>query len=148
MSLPILPSHRTASTEDLVRYFYKAEAEWGRQVAAEEETLDCGAAMTNAALEQVSDANQVTQAALADGTSSSDATAEADAFFARHGARPLKWVMNVSAPVDRTQPLVEHVIAQGFKPRGYEIFYLAGQPPEPITEAGGLTIIPAPADSL
>lgn len=145
MSLPILPSHKTASTEDLVRYFYKAEAEWGRQVGAEEETLDCGVAVANRQLDQVSDANQVTEASLPDGVSASEAAAEADAFFARHGSRALKWVVNPTLPAARTQPLVEHVVAQGFKPRGYEIFYLAGQPPEPITEVGGLTIIPARA---
>jgi ribosomal protein S18 acetylase RimI-like enzyme len=145
MSLPILPSHRAASTEDLIRYFYKVETEWGRQVGLEEETLDCGVAIANRDLSQHADANQVVDAALPDGVTASGATAEAEAFFNRHGTRPLKWVMNVSAPPARTQPLVDHIVAQGFTPRGYEIFHLAGQPSEPITEAGGLTIIPARA---
>ena len=145
MSLPILPSHRAVTTEDLVRYFYHAEADWGRQVAVEEATLDCGVAMTNRGLAQVADANQVIDAALPEGVTPAEAVREAEAFFASHRSGQLKWVMNPSAPRERTQPLVDHVVAQGFRARGYEIYYLAGQPAGPIGEVGGLTIIPARA---
>ena len=146
MSLPILPSHRGVSNEDLIRYFYHCENDWGRQVAAEETTLDVGVALTNPVLSKIADANQVIDAALPDDMTAAQALADAEAHFADRGARLLKWVMNPSAPTDRTQPLVEHIVAAGgFKPRGYDILYLAGQPAGPIEEVSGLTIIPARA---
>ncbi|MEA2735268.1 MAG: hypothetical protein QOE14_1719 [Humisphaera sp.] len=145
MSLPILPSHRSISPADLVRYFYKAEADWGRQVAAEEATLDVGVALANRELAQVSDANQVIDAALPEGVATSDAVAEAATFFVEQGSAVLKWVMNPSLPAARTTPLAEYVVAQGFHPRTYDIYYRAGQPVAPIAEVAGLTIIPARA---
>jgi ribosomal-protein-alanine N-acetyltransferase len=146
MSLPILPSHRSVSNEDLIRYFYHCENDWGRQVAAEETTLDVGVALANPALAKIADANQLIDASLPDDMSVEQMLAEAEAHFAARGSRLLKWVMNPSAPKDRTQPLAEHIVAAGgFKPRGYHILYLAGQPAGPIAEASGLTIIPARA---
>jgi ribosomal protein S18 acetylase RimI-like enzyme len=145
MSLPILPSHRSISTADLVRYFYHAENDWGRQVAAEESTLDVGVALRNRDLAQVSDANQMFDAAIPEGGSVQDAVAEADAAFAQHGSAVLKWVMNPSLPPARTQPLADHVAASGFHPRGYDIYYLTGQPAGAIKEVAGLTIIPSRA---
>jgi ribosomal protein S18 acetylase RimI-like enzyme len=144
MSLPILPSHRTVSTEDLVRYFYHAETDWGRQVG-EEALLDGGVALSNRELAQVSDANQVVDAAIPEGGTPQDAAAEADAHFAKQGTAVLKWVMNPSLPPARTQPLAEYVAARGFHPRGYDIYYLAGQPAGAIIEVPGLTIIPSRA---
>jgi [ribosomal protein S18]-alanine N-acetyltransferase len=144
MSLPILPSHRTVSTEDLVRYFYHAETDWGRQVA-EEALLDSGVALANRELAQVSDANQVVDAAIPEGGTPQDAIAEADAHFAQQGSSVLKWVMNPSLPPARTQPLADYVAAHGFHARGYDIYYLAGQPAAPIVEVPGLTIIPSRA---
>jgi ribosomal protein S18 acetylase RimI-like enzyme len=144
MSLPILPSHRSVSTADLIRYFYHAEMEWGRQIA-EEATLEVGVALANAALAQVSDANQVVEASLPDGVAPPDAVAEATTYFATQRSGVLKWVMNPSAPPAQTAPLVEQVVAHGFAPRGYDIYYLAGRPAAPISEVAGLTIIPARA---
>jgi ribosomal protein S18 acetylase RimI-like enzyme len=145
MSLPILPSHRSVSTEDLIRHFYHLETDWGRQVAADEAPLDVGIAMTNRELAQVSDANQVVDAAIPEGGKPQSAAAEAEAHFAAQGSAVLKWVMNPSLPAARTQPLAEHVAANGFHARGYDIYYLAGQPAAAITEVAGLTIIPARA---
>src|SRR5688572_21558147 len=145
MSLPILPSHRTISNEDLVRYFYHAETDWGRQVAAEESPLETGVALVNRELAQVSDANQIVDAAIPEGGTPQDAVAEADAHFAQQGSALLKWVINPSLPPARTQPLAEYVAAHGFHPRGYDIYYLAGRPAGPVTEVAGLTIIPARA---
>jgi ribosomal protein S18 acetylase RimI-like enzyme len=144
MSLPILPSHRSVSAEDLVRLFYQAETDWGRQVG-DESTLDAGRALTNRALAQVSDANQVVDAAIPEGATPQDVIAEADAHFASQGTTVLKWVVNPSLPAAQTQPLVEHVTSIGFHPRGYDIYYLAGQPAGTIVEAAGLTIIPSRA---
>jgi len=144
MSLPILPSHRSVSTDDLVRYFYHAETDWGRQVG-EETLLDAGVAIVNRKLAQVSDANQVVDAAIPEGGTAQDVVAEVDAHFASQGSAVLKWVMNPSLPAARTQPLADHVAANGFHPRGYDIYYLAGQPAGAITEVAGLTIIPSRA---
>ena len=33
MSLPILPSHPTASTADLIRFYYRTDLHWCQQVA-------------------------------------------------------------------------------------------------------------------
>ena len=145
MSLPILPSHRSVSTEDLVRYFYHLETDWGRQVAADESQLDAGVAMANRELSQVSDANQVVDGAIPEGGTAEAAVAEVDRHFAAQGTAVLKWVMNPSLPAARTRPLAEHVAANGFYARGYDIYYLAGQPAGAITEVAGLTIIPARA---
>ena len=144
MSLPILPSHRSVSTDDLIRFFYQAETDWGRQVG-EESALDAGRALTNRELAQVSDANQVVDASVPDGVTPQDVVAEADAHFASHGVRVLKWVINPSLPAARTKALAEHVASIGFHPRGYDIYHLAGQPAAPIAEVAGLTIIPARA---
>ena len=144
MSLPILPSHRTLDTDDLVRFFYQAETDWGRQLA-EEVTLDAGRALASRELAGVSDANQVVDAAIPDGGTAESTVAEAAAHFAQHGSTVLKWVMNPSLPAARTQPLAEHVAAHGFHPRGYDIYDLAGRPAGAIAEVPGLTIIPARA---
>jgi [ribosomal protein S18]-alanine N-acetyltransferase len=144
VSLPILPSHRSIGVDDLVRYFYQAETDWGRQVG-EEATLDAGRALTNRELAQVSDGNQIVDAAIPEGGTPQNAIDEAAAHFAEQGTAVLKWVMNPSLPAARTQPLAEILVAQGFHPRGYDIYYLAGQPAAPITEVAGLTIIPARA---
>ena len=144
MSLPILPSHRSVSTDDLIRFFYQAETDWGRQVG-EESPLDAGRALTNPGLAQVSDANQVVDAAVPAGATPQDVVAEADAHFAAQGTAVLKWVINPSLPVAQTKPLAEHVTSLGFHPRGYEIYHLAGRPAGAIVEVPGLTIIPARA---
>ena len=65
---------------------------------------------------------------IPEGATPQDAVAEADAHFAGAGDAVLKWVMNPSLPPARTQPLAEHVASQGFRARGYDIYYLAGQP--------------------
>jgi [ribosomal protein S18]-alanine N-acetyltransferase len=145
MSLPILPSHRSVSTDDLIRYFYHLETDWGRQVAGNESQLDVGIALANRELAQVSDGNQVVDAAIPEGGTPEAAVAEAEAHFAAQGSAVLKWVMNPSMPAARTRPLADHVVANGFHPRGYDIYYLAGQPAGAITEVAGLTIIPARA---
>ena len=144
MSLPILPSHRSLGVDDLVRYFYQCETDWGRQVG-EESPLDVGRAIANRELIHVSDANQVVDAALPEGVAPQAAVAEADAHFAAQGTTVLKWVMNPSLPAARTQPLADYVVTQGFHPRGYDIYYLAGRPAGTIKEVAGLTIIPARA---
>lgn len=144
MSLPILPTHRSLGADDLVRLFYQTETDWGRQLG-DESPLEVGRALTNRGLAQVSDANQVVDAAIPEGGSAHDAVAEAAAHFAEQGTTVLKWVINPSLPAARTQPLIDHVTAEGFHPRGYDIYYLAGRPAGTISEVAGLTIIPARA---
>jgi len=144
MSLPILPSRPIASRTDLIRFYYRTEQQWCQQIA-EQTALEVGTALLNASLPEVWDANVVFEAAVPDGTSAADAVAEADAHYSANGSRVRKWVTNPSAPADRTTPLVEYLVANGFARRGYDIMYLAGHPASAIQEIGGLRIIPARA---
>jgi ribosomal protein S18 acetylase RimI-like enzyme len=144
MSLPILPSHRGVSTEDLIRFYHQTAVEWTRQIA-EETLLDCGLAFANAHLNRVRGANQMLEASLADGQSPADAIAEADAHYRCAGTRCYKWVLNPAVPLQRTAPLAEHLVGLGYTRQELDIMYLAGQPASPIREVSGLQIIPARA---
>jgi GNAT superfamily N-acetyltransferase len=144
MSLPILPSHRSVSDDDLVRLYHRCELHWVRQ-AADETLLDCGVAFTNPLLAKVWDCNQMLDASIAEGSTPADAVAEVDAHFTSHGVRCAKWVLNPALPVERTQSLAEHLLSLGYQRGTYEVMYLAGQPAKPVKEVGGLQIIPARA---
>ncbi|MEO6437362.1 MAG: hypothetical protein ABIP55_16585, partial [Tepidisphaeraceae bacterium] len=145
MSLPILSSHPIAGLADLIRFYYRTELHWARQLAEEEVALEVGTALFNPAMTEVSDANMLFDAALPEGARPADAVAEADQFFASRGGKCRMWVMNPSAPADRVKPLVAHLSERGYQKGGYDIFHLTSQPQGPIKEIGGLTIIPARA---
>ena len=144
MSLPILTSHPQPSADDLVRFYHRCELHWCSQIA-EQTQLDVGTALTNTALGEVYDANQVLDATLAGGISPADAVAQAEAHFAEQGVRCSKWALAPAAPQEQTLPLAEHLLATGYSRGGYDILYMTGQPASPIEEVGGLTIIPARA---
>ena len=144
MSLPILPSHRAASNDDLIRYYHKTNVIWAGQIG-EEAQLDCGTAFTNAQLDQVHEANQMLDASLGDEQSPEGAVAEVEAHFRAAGARCFKWIMNPAVPAARTQPLVDHLLASGYSKHDLDIMYLSGRLATPIEEVGGLQIIPARA---
>ena len=144
MSLPILPSHPTASTTDLIRFYYRTDLHWCQQIA-EQTQLDVGTALLNASLPNVWDANLVFDAALPDEVAPADAVAEAEAHFRAAGSPIRKWVPNPSVPPQRTTPLVDHLLTNGHARRTYDIMHLSGQPAGAIEEVGGLRIIPARA---
>src|SRR5207248_11509477 len=114
---------------------------------SEETPLDVGTAFHNAELRDVCDANCVLDAALPEATTPADAVREADVHFASHESIAGRWVMNPSAPAERTRPLAEHLIAIGYQAAVAEILYLSHMPTTAIQEVGGLKIIPARASS-
>jgi ribosomal protein S18 acetylase RimI-like enzyme len=145
MSLPVLKSAVTASNDDLVRYFHKIELEYSRHLAADEAQLDCGTALSNAALNEVPEANCVFDAALPPGAAAAGAAAEVAEHFARAGSACLQWVPNPSAPPDRVTPLIEHLVGQGLSSTTLDILHLPRLPQAAVREAAGLQIIPARA---
>lgn len=146
MPLPILQPSRShdASPETLVRLFHRTEMHWVRHLS-EETQLDAGTAFTNPEMPRVWDANLVIDAAVPEGTSVEETVAEVDQHFAARGVRCLQWIMNPSAPAERTRPLIEHLLSRGGSARPVDIMHLAGQPSGVVREVGGLTIIPARA---
>src|SRR4051812_10323264 len=144
MPLPILQSSSTPSASDLVRFFHQTERDWTRHTS-EGTPLDVGTAFHNAELREVFDANSVLDAALDEGGTPVGAVEEVDAHFASNGSSCRKWVMNPSAPPERTRPLAEHLIANGHRAGVADIMYLSHMPTTPIQEVGGLKIIPARA---
>ena len=144
MSLPILPSRPAASVADLIRFYHRCDLHWHQQIA-EQTQLESGTALTNPNLPDVWDANLMFDAALPEGVSPADAVGEAEAHFSANRSRIGKWIMNPSAPAERTTPLVDHLLARGHTRRAFDILHLAGQPEAAIREVGGLRIIPARA---
>jgi GNAT superfamily N-acetyltransferase len=144
MSLPILPTHPTASAEDLVRFYYRTELQWIRQMA-EESPLEAGSAFTNPNLANVGEANLMFDASIAEGATAADAVAEVDQHFRAQKLTCLKWVLNPAVPRERTKPLEEHLEGLGYTRRSRDILYLGGPPLSPVREVGGLNIIPARA---
>jgi GNAT superfamily N-acetyltransferase len=144
MPLPILQSSSQATSADLVRFFHQTERDWTRHTS-EETALDVGTAFHNGDLKEVWDANSILDAALAEGTMPAAAIAEVDEHFRANGSACRRWVMNPSAPPERTRPLVEHLLSIGHRAIESDILYLAHLPTAPIREVGGLKIIPARA---
>jgi ribosomal protein S18 acetylase RimI-like enzyme len=145
MSLPILQSHHAPGRDDLIRYFHRTELQWCRQVCEDETQLDVGVALSNARLDQVWHANQLLDVALPPGLSPADAYAQVQAHYAAQNAQCWKWVFNPSAPPAQTQPMVDFLLEKSFEKAADDIMYLAGQPPQPVREVPGLTIIPSRA---
>jgi len=73
------------------------------------------------------------------------AVALVDEHYRAAGSRCRMWVMNPSSPPERNAPLVQYLMDQGHTRSSVDIHYLAGLPRTPISEVGGLTIIPARA---
>jgi ribosomal protein S18 acetylase RimI-like enzyme len=144
MPLPILTTRPQATPEDLVRFYHRCELHWCSQIA-EQTTLDAGTALTNLSLSQVHDANQIMDATLPDGLTPQQAHNQVTEHFAAAGVRCHKWTLAPSAPIERTAPLAEYLLASGYTTEGDDVMYLAGQPTSAIEEVSGLTIIPARA---
>lgn len=145
MDLPVIqPPPQNPSPQDLLRLFMQTEARWSEHLA-EATQLDVGTAFANRALADVYDANHVMDAALPPGMGAAAAVEQVRRHYAAVGTRCWQWTMNLSAPAARTQPLVEHLLAQGWSQHSAVVMRLAGPPGRPLREVGGLTIIPARA---
>jgi GNAT superfamily N-acetyltransferase len=143
MRLPILTARPDLTSQDLVRLFHRTAMRWG-DLVAETTQLSCGTALHCAELAGVADANHMRDAALAPGQSASEAMEEVRAHFEQVGTRCGFWVMNPSEPTERTQPLVEHLLAGGWRARETSIMHIhrAANLPGP---AAGTQIISARA---
>src|SRR4051812_13412087 len=103
MPLPILKTSSDATPEALVRYYHQTELQWTRHVG-EETQLEVGTAFTNSELPNVHYANRILDAAVPDGVTPAQAVAQVDEHYRQANTRCWGWVMNPSAPPDRTQP--------------------------------------------
>jgi ribosomal protein S18 acetylase RimI-like enzyme len=146
MSLPILKTTTDASPEALVRYFHQTELQWTRHTSQEAQ-LDVGVAMYNAELPRTYAANRVLDAAVPADVSPAEAVRIVDEHFTNVGSTCWQWVMNPSAPPERTRPLVDHLLAHGWSRDACDVMYVDRMPTAPISipRDPGLTIIPARA---
>src|SRR5947207_10958967 len=114
MSLPILnlppPPPDNAA---LVRYFHQTERHWTEHLAEASE-LDIGVAFANPAMPKVRDANRIMMASLPDGISPPRALELADEHYQAQGLRCWSWIMNPSAEISRTLPLIELLLSRGY----------------------------------
>jgi ribosomal protein S18 acetylase RimI-like enzyme len=144
MPLPILQAHSNPTPQDLVRLFHRTQLHWMRHVG-DEMQLDAGVAITNRGLPNIWDANGVIEAAVPPGASPADTVDEVRQHFGQAGTTCRQWILNPSAAESQTVPLADYLQSVGYVPRSYDIMLLGGRSPGQITEAQGLTIIPARA---
>src|SRR3954452_4782059 len=144
MSLPILKIADQPSREALIRYFHQTERHWTQHMA-EETPLDEGQAFANAELSDVWDANRMLDASLPEGTTPAGVIERVEHHYASLASRCYQWVMNPSAPPQRSEPLVAELLARRYTIRSSDLLYMNRMPSTPIVEAGGLKIIPARA---
>ncbi|HSV15418.1 MAG TPA: N-acetyltransferase [Tepidisphaeraceae bacterium] len=144
MSLPVLKGAAAVGRDDLLRFFHKIQLEYRRHLG-EETQLDCGTAIVNAELKSVSDANGVMDAALPPDTAAAAALDSVTAHFAQSSSLCQRWVLNPSAPLEQTQPLVEELTRRGHARQTMDILHLPRLPQSPVREVGGLRIVPARA---
>src|SRR5688500_9630516 len=144
MPLPILQASNDPTPANLVRLFHRTELHWVRHLG-EETQLDVGTAIANRDLPTIWDANLDIDAAVPAGTTVEVAGEEAERHFAATGTTCRQWILNPSAPAERTGPLKEFLTARGWGPEPADIMHLGGRPAGVVREVGGLTIIPARA---
>jgi ribosomal protein S18 acetylase RimI-like enzyme len=141
MPLPILSN---PVESDLIRLFHRMTLHFTQHLG-ESTDLDVGTAISNPALANVYDANVLMDASLPDGVSPEQAIAEVNQHYLAAGTVCRTWVMNPSAPKERTEPLAAHLLDRGAGIVANDILYLRGRPAVTIREQPGLTIIPARA---
>jgi ribosomal protein S18 acetylase RimI-like enzyme len=144
MSLPILQVQSEPSRSDLVRLFHRTSAMWVGHLA-DGQTLDIGTAHANRELPGIADANNMRDAALPADVSPAQALAQVKAFYAKEVTRCAYWVMNPSSPAEQTQPLIEHLMEQGYRRRIDDIWYLRKAVSQDVQIMSDLKIIPARA---
>ena len=144
MPLPILNSHTDPTDADLLRFSARAELHWTQHLA-EETQLDHGTAFHNRELPGVYAANRMIDVALAPGVTPAQAMADVTAHFAAFNTPCYSWVMNPAARAESTQPMVDFLLAQGFRRETADVMRLKHFPSEAIREAADLKIIPGRA---
>src|SRR5271170_6073005 len=144
MPLPILKSTIAATSGDLLRYASQLEIAWTGHLS-HETVLDCGRAFVEPKLAAVHYANRMLDAAVPPGSTAQEVVEQVERHFAGAGARCWQWVLNVSAPADRTVPLAELLIGRSYCKNVLDVLHLPQLPrltPPPIAD---LKIIPARA---
>src|SRR5687768_723421 len=144
MPLPILNTRDARSPSDLVRLFHQTENRWCQHLG-EEEQLDVGTAYTNPGLPGVYDANKITDVALPEGVTPEGALEQVGAHYSGRGVECHYWTMNPSAPESRTRPIIELLIARGYRAESTNLMLLDRIPPLRVPEIEGLKVIPARA---
>lgn len=167
MPLPVLSAARAATDADLLRLFHKTERAWAEHLG-EATQLDAGVAVVAADLPGVWDGNRVLEAAVPPGWTPADAVAEVEAHFAATtaaadgedaagttdgppaiGVRPPsrcgEWVLNPSAPPDRTAPLADHLLALGYTAVTNDVMALGPADRPVMAPPTGVTVLPARA---
>jgi ribosomal protein S18 acetylase RimI-like enzyme len=144
MPLPILQVRQETSPTDLVRLFHRCEAHWVEQLS-DPVALEAGTAYANAEFSKVWSANHIRDAALHGEMTPQQAVAEVDAHFAGMGTRCAYWVINPSANDEQTRPLIEYLLAAGYRRQIDDILYLKKTPQRANLSATSLQIIPARA---
>lgn len=144
LPLPILEHRSSPSSADLVRMFRRAQLHW-HQHLAEEIPCDVGTALASPSQPAF---NVLLDAALPDNLTAPSAFAAVQSAFSTHGGCR-RWIMNPSAPADRTRPLIDHLLQLGWIAHTQSIFCLnlASLPPQSALPAPirDLKILPARA---
>jgi ribosomal protein S18 acetylase RimI-like enzyme len=144
MPLPILKSTVTATPGDLLRYSSQLDLAWTGHLA-QETVLDCGRAFVEPKLAGVYDANRMLDAAIAPGTTAEQTFEQVERHFAEAESRCWQWVLNVSAPAERTKPLAELLVGRSYRQRVLDVMQLPQLPRLAPTPIADLKIIPARA---
>ncbi|HEV7301221.1 MAG TPA: GNAT family N-acetyltransferase [Tepidisphaeraceae bacterium] len=142
MELPILNFVPPVSPSDLVRHYHKLVHDFTAALA-EPEQIDIGVAFCNPELPDVTEANGVFDAALSPDVAAGAAIEKVEAFFRERGVRPLRWVMNSSAPMSQTAPVISELSKRGFVRRETDILHLTGRAAIELADVPDLMIIPA-----
>ena len=142
--LPILHVTHAPTPEALVRYLIQTEYRWTEHLA-DTEQLEVGAAFANTELPLVRDANRVFNARLPENTTADEALDQIERHYAQRGTRCGAWLIDLSAPSARTEPLIALLLARGYRPLIEDILHLEHLPRHPIAETEGVKIIPARA---
>src|SRR4051812_24513518 len=139
--LPILHVTHAPTPDALVRYLLQTEYRWTEHLA-EAEQIDAGAAFANPELSLVRDANRIFNAKLPEHTTPEEVIKQVEAHYAERGVRCQAWLIDVSAPPARTEPLVALLQSRGHRPMVEDILYLEHLPRHVVTEVPGVKIIP------
>jgi GNAT superfamily N-acetyltransferase len=144
MPLPILKSPIVATPSDLLRYASQLEIAWTAHLSSET-TLDYGRAFVEPKLANVHYANRMLDAVVPPGATVEQVFEQVERHFAEAGSRCWQWVLNVSAPADRTEPLAELLIGRSYHQNPLDILHLPQLPRIIPPSMGDLKIIPARA---
>ena len=144
MPLPILKSTIAATPSDLLRYASQLELAWTAHLS-QETVLDCGRAFAEPKLAEVHYANRMLDAAIPPGATAEQVFEHVQSHFTAAGSRCWQWVLNVSAPPERTTPLADLLIGRSYQQNVLDILHLPQLPRLTPPAIADLKIIPARA---